>query len=97
MASEETAKRHGKQRMLLFRGPSLYFRSKFPETRILTFGYDAYVADFQGVVSKNRIGDHARNFLYSVASYREKDETVSITKPFWYEAHASRTIARLSL
>jgi hypothetical protein len=43
---------------------------------MLTFGYDAYVADWRGVVSQNRVGNHAWNLLTALASYREKDDTV---------------------
>ncbi|KAK3680817.1 Alpha/Beta hydrolase protein [Podospora appendiculata] len=44
-------------------------------SRILTFGYDAYVADWRGVVSQARIANHAWNLLTSLASYRENDRT----------------------
>ncbi|KAK3897175.1 sesB-related regulatory [Staphylotrichum tortipilum] len=44
-------------------------------SRILTFGYDAYVADWRGVVSQTRIANHAWNLLTSLASYRENDRT----------------------
>ncbi|CAN9414990.1 unnamed protein product [Alternaria alternata] len=49
--------------------------SKIPNARILTFGYDAYVSDWGGMVSKKRIGNHAMNLLSGVASYREEDDT----------------------
>ncbi|KAG9245258.1 hypothetical protein BJ878DRAFT_541478 [Calycina marina] len=55
--------------------PQSLLPSKVPNARVLTFGYDAYVADWQGVVSKNRIGDHAMNLLTSVATYREEHDT----------------------
>jgi hypothetical protein len=44
--------------------------------RILTFGYDANVTDLGGMVSENRIGDHAWNLLTSLVSYRDRDDTV---------------------
>jgi len=34
------------------------------------------VADWQGVVSQNRIANHAWNLLTSLATYREDDDTV---------------------
>lgn len=43
---------------------------------MLTFGYDANVADWRGVVSQNRIDNHAGNLLTSLASHRDKDGTV---------------------
>ena len=50
--------------------------SKIPDSRILTFGYDGYVADWRGVVSRNRIANHAWNLLTTVTHYRDADETV---------------------
>jgi hypothetical protein len=44
--------------------------------RVLTFGYDASVADWHGMVSQNRIANHAWNLLTSLASCRENDGTV---------------------
>ncbi|KAJ5663382.1 hypothetical protein N7507_004113 [Penicillium longicatenatum] len=41
-----------------------------PTARILTFGYDAFVADWRGVVLQNRIANHAWNLLTSLSSYR---------------------------
>lgn len=49
---------------------------EIPHSRILTFGYDAYVSDWRGMVSKNRVGDHSKNLLAALATYREKDDTV---------------------
>jgi hypothetical protein len=51
--------------------------SKVANARILTFGYDASVANWRSLVSKNRIGNHAMNLLAAVATYREDDDTVS--------------------
>jgi len=41
-----------------------------PGARILTFGYDAYVVNWGGLVSQNRIADHALNLLTTLAAYR---------------------------
>ena len=49
---------------------------KIPNARVLTFGYDAHVADWRGMVSKNRIGNHAMNLLTTLATYREDDDSV---------------------
>jgi len=38
--------------------------SKLPTARILTFGYDAFVADWRGEVSQNRMANHAWNPPY---------------------------------
>ena len=57
--------------------PQTLLPSKVHNARILTFGYDAYVADWRGMVSKNMIGNHSMNLLAAVATYREDDDTVS--------------------
>ncbi|KAI1755436.1 hypothetical protein F4782DRAFT_488567 [Xylaria castorea] len=54
--------------------PKTLLASKLPTTRILTFGYDAYVADWKSVVSQNRIANHAYNLLTSLAHYRDEKE-----------------------
>lgn len=46
-----------------------------PTARILTFGYDANVADWKGVVSQSRIANHAGNLLTALSTYRENDDT----------------------
>ena len=75
--------------------PQSLLPSKVPNARVLTFGYDAYVVDWRGVVSTNRIGNHATNLLTSIATYRENDDTVSINSPdcFGNETKCSRTAA----
>jgi hypothetical protein len=45
---------------------------------VLTFGYDAYVADWRGMVSKNRIGNLHMNILTAIATHREDDNTVCL-------------------
>ncbi|KAH7012605.1 uncharacterized protein B0I36DRAFT_52432 [Microdochium trichocladiopsis] len=55
--------------------PKALLPSKLPTARVLTFGYDAYVADWRGVVSQGRIANHAWNLLTSLAAYREEDDT----------------------
>lgn len=61
--------------------PKALLPSKIPTARVLTFGYDAYVADWSGVVSENRITDHAWNLLTSLATYRDDDDTVGASSP----------------
>ncbi|KND92397.1 Protein SERAC1, partial [Tolypocladium ophioglossoides CBS 100239] len=55
--------------------PQALLPSRIPAARILTFGYDAYVTDWRGMVSKNRIGNHSMNMLSAIAAYREGDDT----------------------
>lgn len=47
-----------------------------PTARVLTFGYDANVADWKGVVSQSRIANHVGNLLTALSTYRENDDTV---------------------
>lgn len=56
--------------------PKALLPSELPTARILTFGYDAHVTSMRGMVSKNRIGEHAGKLLESLASYRDDDNTV---------------------
>ncbi|KAK8087713.1 hypothetical protein PG997_002674 [Apiospora hydei] len=47
-----------------------------PTARILTFGYDANVADWKGMVSQTRIANHAGKLLSSLAAYWDDDDTL---------------------
>jgi hypothetical protein len=76
--------------------PKTLLPSKVPTARILTFGYDAYVSNWRGMVSKNRVGNHAMNLLAGIASYREEDDTVCLYDSFYREGsqtHSRRTTA----
>ncbi|KAK4034393.1 hypothetical protein C8A01DRAFT_49201 [Parachaetomium inaequale] len=56
--------------------PKTLLPAKLPTARVLTFGYDVmHPTKWRGVVSQNRIGDHAGNLLASLASLREADGT----------------------
>jgi len=55
--------------------PQTLLPGKIPEARILTFGYDARPIDVLGMVSNNRVGNHARNLLAALATHREDDNT----------------------
>ncbi|RFU30301.1 hypothetical protein B7463_g6063, partial [Scytalidium lignicola] len=55
--------------------PQVLLPARIPNGRFLTFGYDAYVTDWRGMVSKNRIGNHSWNLLTTLATYREDDCT----------------------
>ena len=50
--------------------------SKLPTARILSFGYDAYVADWRDVLSPNLVANHALKLLKSLGAYRDDDDTV---------------------
>lgn len=79
--------------------PGTLLPAELPEIRVLTFGYDAYVVDLGGVVSKNLIANHAMNLITALASYREKDDTVrELYSRFPKKANmASRTGGQLCL
>ncbi|KAH6706234.1 hypothetical protein BKA61DRAFT_492359 [Leptodontidium sp. MPI-SDFR-AT-0119] len=55
--------------------PKILLPARLPNARFLTFGYDAQVADWRGMVSKNRISNHSWNLLTTLATYREDDST----------------------
>ncbi|KAK8038562.1 hypothetical protein PG993_006973 [Apiospora rasikravindrae] len=57
--------------------PQTLLPSRLPTARVLTFGYDASVADWKGMVSQSRIANHAGNLLSSLAAYRDDDGTDS--------------------
>ena len=79
--------------------PQILLPARVPNARILTFGYDAYVTDWRGMVSKNRIGDHSMNLLTAIATHREDDGTVSLLQQYCLgnQSHHSRTTAPLYL
>ena len=78
--------------------PKALLPSKLPTARILTFGYDAYVAELRGVVSQSRIRNHASSLVASLASYREEDDTVSASSRVTsINTDVGRTIGRLYL
>ncbi|KAH0544912.1 hypothetical protein FGG08_000992 [Glutinoglossum americanum] len=66
--------------------PHTLLPARVANARILTFGYDAYVADWHGMVSRNRIGDHSMNLLSAVATYRANDDTNS--RPIVFVCHS---------
>jgi len=66
--------------------PQTLLPTKIPQARILTFGYDAYITHFQDIVSKNRIGDHAKTFLKELANKRHLDGTNE--RPIIFVAHS---------
>ncbi|KAI0438676.1 hypothetical protein F4803DRAFT_534198 [Xylaria telfairii] len=56
-----------------------------PNARVLTFGYDTNIRhSLNGPISQNRLGDHARDFLTALASYR----TQETHRPLIFVAHS---------
>ncbi|KAI0476806.1 hypothetical protein F4859DRAFT_514138 [Xylaria cf. heliscus] len=68
--------------------PKTLLASKLPTARILTFGYDAYVAHWRGVVSQSRIADHSGNLLASLADHRETDDDTVNEDPIIFVCHS---------
>jgi pimeloyl-ACP methyl ester carboxylesterase len=57
-----------------------------PDARILTYGYDAYVLGHRGPATRNRIGDHARDFLNELVGYRQQSK--SLARPLIFVVHS---------
>ncbi|SLM34065.1 P-loop containing nucleoside triphosphate hydrolase, partial [Lasallia pustulata] len=55
--------------------PATLLSRDVPNSRILSFGYDADVINFWTPTSQNRIGNHALNLLGGLTHLREKSDT----------------------
>ena len=55
-----------------------------PNARILTYGYDAYVARSCSPVSRTRVSDHAKDFLTALAHNRSENPE----RPLIFVAHS---------
>lgn len=66
--------------------PEVLLKAQLPQSRILTFGYDANVVDWRALVSKNRVDNHAQNLLAALAHWRDDDK--SIGRPIIFVAHS---------
>ncbi|CAI4218829.1 unnamed protein product [Parascedosporium putredinis] len=55
--------------------PKTLLPSQLPKARTLTYGYDAYVTNWTGVVAQSRVHNHAWGLLTSLATYREQDDS----------------------
>src|SRR5450432_414767 len=53
--------------------PRAYLPQFIPNARILTYGYDAYVARSCSPVSRTRVSDHAKDFLTALAHDRSEN------------------------
>jgi hypothetical protein len=56
--------------------PETLLPEVLPDARILSFGYDATVVGLRSGISSNRLGDHAKNLLASLAIHRDDDKSV---------------------
>jgi pimeloyl-ACP methyl ester carboxylesterase len=57
-----------------------------PNTRIMTYGYDADIAHFWSMASQNRIYEHAGNLVNAIAQVRER--TDSEHRPVLFVTHS---------
>jgi hypothetical protein len=64
--------------------PKALLPSRIDKTRILTYGYDAYIAR-KSVVSENRLIDHATNVLHDLTAHRAHDASF---RPIIIVAHS---------
>ncbi|KAI1827201.1 hypothetical protein F4861DRAFT_494406 [Xylaria intraflava] len=65
--------------------PQTLLASELPTSRILTFGYDASVANWKGAASESRIEDHAWNLLASLAECRDDNAS---ERPIIFVCHS---------
>ncbi|CAD6573262.1 MAG: hypothetical protein ASARMPREDX12_005928 [Alectoria sarmentosa] len=66
--------------------PATLLSLDIPNSRILSFGYDADVVNFWSPVSQNRVGNHALNLLGGLTGLRE--ETNSENRKIIFVAHS---------
>lgn len=62
-----------------------FLPSDLPETRVLTFGYDAYLTRL-GLIAKNHIREHAAVLLSSLSGLRQSPDTNK--RPIIFVAHS---------
>ena len=56
--------------------PKALLPQRLPRARVLTYGYDARLASWSSAVSSNTVGQHSRNMLSAVATFRAGDNSV---------------------
>ncbi|KAF8854611.1 hypothetical protein BDZ45DRAFT_596807 [Acephala macrosclerotiorum] len=66
--------------------PEALLPQKTPDARLLSFGYDATVVGLRSSISSNRLGDHAKNLLATLATHRDNDK--SSKRPIIFVAHS---------
>lgn len=55
--------------------PSDLLKQDIPDSRILSFGYDADIVNFWSPASKSRLGNHAENLVGDLVRFRERSRT----------------------
>ena len=66
--------------------PMEFLPSHLPDARILTYGYDAYVLRKHCPATKNRVSEHARDFLNAIFAYRQGSSTLG--RPLIFVVHS---------
>lgn len=66
--------------------PAHLLKIDVPNTRIVTFGYDADIAHFWGTACQNCIRNHAVNLANALAQLRERTKTEG--RPIVFVAHS---------
>ena len=66
--------------------PSELLRQDLPDTRILSFGYDADIVNFWNPASNSRLSSHAENLVGDLVRERERTETE--TRKILFVAHS---------
>ena len=66
--------------------PSELLRQDIPDTRILSFGYDADIVNFWNPASNSRLSSHAENLVGELV--RERERTDTETRKILFVAHS---------
>lgn len=66
--------------------PSKLLRQDLPDTRILSFGYDADIVNFWNPASNSRLSSHAENLVGELV--RERERTDTETRKLLFVAHS---------
>lgn len=66
--------------------PEALLKNDLPQSRIVTFGYDADIVHFWSMAAQNRIGNHAQTLINVLAQMRERTETEE--RPIIFVAHS---------
>jgi len=66
--------------------PEVLLKNDLPQSRVVTFGYDADIVHFWSMASQNRIGHHAQTLINVLSQTRERTETEE--RPIIFVAHS---------
>ncbi|KAF6834218.1 hypothetical protein CMUS01_06243 [Colletotrichum musicola] len=66
--------------------PKSLLPARISNVRVLTFGYDATIADWRSILSNNIVGNHAQDLLNALADLRGEDD--SNARPIIFVCHS---------